>query len=593
MLAAETVDNVRKLPDIVNVIGSYVKLTKRGRNYIGLCPFHSEKSPSFTVSPEKRIWHCFGCHESGDLISFVQKVDHLTFVEAVKSIATQSNIEIIEENQPIKFSKQDQERKLVLDFLGEAKFFFIDQLKESANARRYFHDRQLNDESIEKWQLGFAPSKIDIKAMSPQFSRYESVLNQTGIIVKTESGAWVSRFRNRVIIPILDHNSRTIGFGGRLIEDYDNMAKYINSNENILFSKRQLLFGLNRAKSAIKREGYAILMEGYMDVMMAHQFGFQQTVGSMGTALTNEQVKLLARFTDTIYLALDNDNAGQQAMQRGYEVLKSHQFKVMVIPYDEKDPADFLLKYGPEEFENRIKNANSIIETLINRILGQNQNISAEIIPKVLDQLVPFLQQEKNTIIQNRYLTLISSKFGIDSELVLAKIQKKRYTKIPSRTNQNVQITNKYQKAEEWILMASAISLEHREKLRSMISESDFISDTSKNIYLELSKISGINHEILDQISNEAMKSKLVQILIEGEKIELISEAILEKCCETLKEYKSKQRIKEIKQLLKQSNTELSDEQELQLLSELQQLQFSKMEDANGESKPGDSDDYS
>ena len=353
----EVIEEVRTKNDIVDVIGSYVKIQKKGSSYFGLCPFHNEKSPSFSVSGYKQIYYCFGCGAGGNVISFIMNYENYTFPEAVKLLAERAGIALPE----VEFSaeakeKQSQKAKL-LEINKEAARYFYYQLRteKGKQGRDYFVNRQLSEETMKKFGLGYAlktPNDLTMYLKSKGYS--DDLLVEAGISAFDERFGLHDKFWNRVIFPIQDMNHKVIGFGGRVMGD--GTPKYLNSPETMVFDKSRNLYGLNFARTS--RAGNFILCEGYMDVIAMHQAGFTQAVASLGTAFTSGQANLLRRYTDEVLLSYDSDGAGVKAALRALEILKEAGLTGKIInlePY--KDPDEFMKNLGKEAFEERIRQA--------------------------------------------------------------------------------------------------------------------------------------------------------------------------------------------------------------------------------------------
>ena len=353
----EVIEEVRTKNDIVDVIGSYVKIQKKGSSYFGLCPFHNEKSPSFSVSGYKQIYYCFGCGAGGNVISFIMNYENYTFPEAVKLLAERAGVALPE----VEFSaeakeKQSQKAKL-LEINKEAARYFYYQLRtdKGKQGRDYFVSRQLSEETMKKFGLGYAlktPNDLTMYLKSKGYS--DDLLVEAGISAFDERFGLHDKFWNRVIFPIQDMNHKVIGFGGRVMGD--GTPKYLNSPETMVFDKSRNLYGLNFARTS--RAGNFILCEGYMDVIAMHQAGFTQAVASLGTAFTSGQANLLRRYTDEVLLSYDSDGAGVKAALRALEILKEAGLTGKIInlePY--KDPDEFMKNLGKEAFEERIRQA--------------------------------------------------------------------------------------------------------------------------------------------------------------------------------------------------------------------------------------------
>ena len=353
----EIIEEVRSRNDIVDVVGQYVSLKRTGANYVGLCPFHNEKSPSFSVSPSKQMFYCFGCRVGGNVFSFLMKYDNLTFGEAVKTLAERGGVKLPEEDESPEAKKLRDMRTTLFEINKEAAKYYVYQLKQPSGAKglAYFRDRALTDETIKRFGLGYSNVTSDDLVRYLKKKGYsDALIIKAGLASHDDKYGTHDKFWNRVMFPILDANSKVIGFGGRVMGD--GKPKYLNSPETPIFDKSRNLFGLNYAKNA--RAGYIIICEGYMDVIAMHQAGFQMAVASLGTAFTPQQAQLLKRYTDTVILSYDSDGAGTSAALRGIQILKDAGLKGKVLnlkPY--KDPDEFIKNEGKEAFEERIRKA--------------------------------------------------------------------------------------------------------------------------------------------------------------------------------------------------------------------------------------------
>ena len=370
----EIIEEVRTKNDIVDVIGSYVKIQKKGSSYFGLCPFHSEKSASFSVSGHKQIYYCFGCGAGGNVLSFIMNYENYTFQEAVKFLADRAGIKL-PEVEPSQEAKEKQSKKSkLLEVNKAAATYFYYQLRNEAGkiGYDYFKGRELSDETMQKFGLGYArktSNDLTLYLKSKGFT--DDLLVEAGISAVDEKYGIHDKFWNRVMFPIQDVNHKVIGFGGRVMGDAK--PKYLNSPETLIFDKSRNLYGLNFARTS--RAGNIILCEGYMDVIAMHQAGFTQAVASLGTAFTPGQANLLRRYTDEVLLSYDSDGAGTKAALRALEILKEAGLTGKIINLDPyKDPDEFIKKMGKEAFEERIKNAeNSFLFEI--RILKRDYNL--------------------------------------------------------------------------------------------------------------------------------------------------------------------------------------------------------------------------
>lgn len=352
----EIVEEVRSRNDIVDVISGYVKLQKKGSNYFGLCPFHNEKSPSFSVSPQKQMYYCFGCGAGGNVITFLMEYESYTFLEALKILADRAGVKLPE----VEYSKEERikadRRSILLEINKLAANYFYYQLQQPQGKMgyEYFRNRQLSDDTIRRFGLGFAnKTSSDLYQYLRAKGYGDDILKDTGLVTVEERGTH-DKFWNRVMFPIMDVNNRVIGFGGRVMGD--GTPKYLNSPETLIFDKSRNLYGLNYARTS--REKYILACEGYMDVIAMHQAGFTNAVASLGTAFTSQQAALLKRYTDTVILTYDSDGAGVRAALRAIPILKEVGISTRVLslkPY--KDPDEFIKNMGADAFRERIQAA--------------------------------------------------------------------------------------------------------------------------------------------------------------------------------------------------------------------------------------------
>ncbi len=406
-------DEVRAKNDIVEVISSYVKLERRGNRYVGLCPFHSEKTPSFNVIPHLQIYHCFGCKASGDVFKFLQEREHLTFYEAVVQLATRAGIPLPREERTPEEERAYRERRAMYEALEMAARFFHHQLLEEPGkqAREYLQGRGLTEETIRQFRLGWAPGYGRLlRALRGRYS--PEVLQKAGLILPRRDGSgYMDTFFNRVMFPITDLTGRVIGFGGRILEG--DGPKYKNTSETPLFSKRHVLFGLAQAKEAMRAQNQAIIVEGYMDVITPHQFGIRNVVAPLGTALTDQQAELLRRQAEQVIVAFDADTAGQMAALRGLEKLYDAGCDVRILRLpDGKDPDEFIRAHGPEGFQRCVDEAMPLIEFKVRLALSRYPENTPEAKARALEAVARVLADLKNDVLREEYARRVADELA-------------------------------------------------------------------------------------------------------------------------------------------------------------------------------------
>lgn len=412
----DLVEEIRTKNDIVDVISSYVKLQKKGANHWGLCPFHGEKTPSFSVHQGRQMYHCFGCGESGNVYTFVMRYENYSFPEAVKMLADRAGVQLPELEYTEEMRKRESRRARLLEVNKEAAKFFYYQLRSPAGAagRQYFVQRGLSDETMHRFGLGYSgKSGVELVQYLRKKGFEDELIKEAGLANFSERSGLVSQFWNRVMFPIQDGNHRVIGFGGRVMGKGE--PKYLNSPETPVFDKRRNLYGLNFARTA--RSGYMIICEGYMDVIAMHQAGFTQAVASLGTAFTPEQANLLRRYTDTVLLAYDSDGAGVKAALKGIGLLRDAGISGKVInmqPY--KDPDEFMKAMGREAFEERIRQAENSFFFEIRILESQFDMSDPEAKTKFHREIAKKLCDFSEDVERDNYLQAVAEKYFIGIE---------------------------------------------------------------------------------------------------------------------------------------------------------------------------------
>ncbi len=409
----EIVEEVRSKNDIVDVVSGYVKLQKKGGRHWGLCPFHNEKSPSFSVNGDMQVYHCFGCGAGGNVYTFVMNYENYSFPEAIRMLAERAGVQLPEEDESEEQRRKEGRRARLLAVNREAAKFFYYQLRspQGETGYRYLKKRELSDETIHKFGLGFAGKNGAVLVQYLRGKGFEDeLIQEAGLASHSERHGMISQFWNRVMYPIQDTNNRVIGFGGRVMGDGE--PKYLNSPETPVFDKRRNLYGLNYARKA--RSSNIILCEGYMDVIAMHQAGFTQAVASLGTAFTGEQAALLRRYTDNVLLAYDSDGAGVKAALRGIAILREAGLTGKVInmqPY--KDPDEFIKALGREKFEERIQQAENSFFFEVRILEGQFHMEDPEEKTRFHREIAKKLCEFSEEVERDNYLQAIADKYFI------------------------------------------------------------------------------------------------------------------------------------------------------------------------------------
>ena len=422
------IDEIKNRLDIVEVIGSYIKLQKAGVNFRAICPFHSEKKPSFFVSPTRQIWHCFGCSKGGDIFGFVKEIENVEFGDALRILAQRAGVELT--RQTPEYAKLKTERQRLYEICELTSLFFEKQLEASSvgkEAKRYLLGRGITEESIKKWRLGYSPDTwqgLSDFLVSKGYTKEEA--ERAGLSIKNERGSFFDRFRGRIIFPIFDLNSQVIGFGGRVFKEKDKeeIAKYVNTPNTLLYDKSRVLYGLDRAKLEIRRRDACVLVEGYTDVIMSHQAGIFNVVATSGTALTLWQLKILKRYSENLILGFDMDVAGDSATKRGIDLAQSQGFNIKIVRLQAgKDAADIISK-NPKEWETSLQNSKSILEFYFETAFSAKNPKTPEGKKEIAKILLPVLKRIPNQIEKSFWLQKLSKNLEVREEDLREELKK-------------------------------------------------------------------------------------------------------------------------------------------------------------------------
>ena len=577
----EILSNVKDSNDIVEVISQYVHLKRSGRNYFGLCPFHNEKSPSFSVSPDKQIFHCFGCGVGGNVITFISKIEGLGFKESVENLAERAGIKLptIGNNEDSKIEELKAKVYKVNSFTAN---YYHKRLYEprSKIGQEYVKKRKLTNETLESYNLGFSGNFDELyKELRKEGFQDEEIL-ESGLVNKNENGKYIDRYRNRFMIPILDVRNRVIAFGGRVLDD--SKPKYINSPENIVYSKGKHLFGLNVAKKGDTKK--LLIVEGYMDAISLHQRGITNVVASLGTALTTNQGWLLRKNTEQVILGFDSDGAGQNAILRAMEVMQNMGCDMRVLQMTgAKDPDEFIIKYGAARFQKLINEAISLIEFKV-KILKQNLNLDvAGDKVKFLNEISKLLAKIDNSIEREIYIEKIAKGYNISKEAIFGQVNKLQYSNKKSVSNlektkpvlpkkENKEIQEDIIKRENLLISILINTPENFQLIEQNIKEEDFKYEINKKIvkilYEELKKENSNVSSILDKIEDDEIQSHLTMIMAEDYGIIDEKKAIED----ILKKYEKEKLENRRDELIKLTSIEENQEVKKQLGKELNDI---------------------
>ncbi|SHH71000.1 DNA primase [Desulfosporosinus lacus DSM 15449] len=432
----EVIEEVRSRTDIVEIISEYVSLQRKGKNYLGLCPFHAEKTPSFTVTPEKQMFYCFGCNVGGNAFSFLMKKENWSFVESIQNLASRYGVSLPEKELSPREREANRRRQRFEEINELATGYFHDlllNLPEGELGRLYFEKRGVDLDTMKSFRLGYAPDRWDgLLTYMLERGVQAHELAENGLALERgtqgKGGGYYDRFRNRVLFSILDRRNHTIGFGGRVLDD--SLPKYLNSPETAFFNKGHHLYGMHRAHQGIREKGFALLVEGYMDVIALQKSGYPNAVASLGTALTREQAKLLRRYTQRVVLLYDSDEAGIQAALRGGEILRDAGIRLDVATLTgAKDPDEFLKRYGVEDFEKALSQVLTYVEFKYRTIVQETPPQTIQEKAELVVRLAPDILKVSSPIEREGYERFLSLELGLTLEAVqreIARLEQKK-----------------------------------------------------------------------------------------------------------------------------------------------------------------------
>jgi DNA primase len=583
------IDDLKRQADIVRVIQDYVQLKKKGANWMACCPFHKEKTPSFSVSPAKEIFYCFGCHKGGSVFNFVMEIERVAFPEAIKIVADKVGMPLPRMVDDGRFEARRQESDLVIQLNTWAMEWWQQQLessKEALIAREYLKEREITEETQETFRLGYAPDSWEALAA---FLRHKGAtqehIDRSGLVVKKDEGGSYDRFRGRLMFPVLDVQGRPIAFGGRTLKQ-DEGAKYINSPETPAYVKGRNLFGLNLTRDEIRRQGFVILVEGFLDLIVPFQFGVRNVVASLGTALTPEQAKLLSRFARKVVVNYDGDRAGIQAAKKAIEILLAEdlEVKVLVLP-DNADPDEYIRKFGLTEYQQQRAQAQPHIQFVIESALrDRNLHRPAEK-AEAVDEVLPYIRAVKSGIQKREYFDMAMDALGIDRENVNTSTWRRELWQTV-RDKRNVRsdsvpaLTRRQEAtaAEQRLLSLLLADANLRRDVLPMLKAEDYQDLATASIFKALLELQQegveIDFDTLNgRLGDDEFGAQTVPMVLMNSSLHGSNEHyVAEECVLTFRLMKIEQRIEELRRELAMAEREQDSERVSRLSAEQIQL---------------------
>lgn len=555
------IDDLKRQADIVRVIQDYVQLKKKGANWMACCPFHKEKTPSFSVSPVKEIFYCFGCHKGGSVFNFVMEIERVSFPEAIKLVAEKSGVPLPVMVDDSRFQARRLESEEVIELNKWALEWWEQQLESSAEgriARDYLKAREITDETSKTFRLGYAPDSWEaLSSHLRQKGATQDQIERSGLVVKKEGGTGsYDRFRGRLIFPVMDIQGKPIAFGGRTLRDED--AKYINSPETAAYIKGRNLFGLNLTRDEIRRNGFVILVEGFLDLIVPYQFGIRNVAASLGTALTPDQVKLLARFARKVVVNYDGDKAGVQAAKKAIEILLAEdlEVKILVLP-DGADPDDFLKKSGATEYHRRRGEAQPHIQFVIDQAVVDRKLSNPADKEAAIDEVLPYVRAVRSRIQKREYFDIAMDSLRISD----ATMRRELWHSIRGGFGDGArarQITSKPPQvkptvAEEHLLSVVFADETLRGSVLRMLQPEDYEDLVTAEIFRALLELDRANQEItfdslIEKTDGDERVTALLPMLMMNESLHALNEHYSpEECVFTFRLMKIQNRIDELR----------------------------------------------
>jgi len=579
----EKISEIQRSINIIDIVSDFIALKQTGKNFLGLCPFHHEKTPSFTVNEEKQIYKCFGCGEGGTVFNFLMKQESLTFPEAINALAEKANIRI----DVFDKKEKHQGTNILFKVNEQATRFFVDMLLKTSEGKRprdYVSSRSINDNSIKKFRLGYAPNRWDsIVNKSKEWGADTPLLERAGLILRKQDKCY-DRFRNRLMFPIFDSQNRPVGFGARALDN--SLPKYLNSPETPIFSKSKTLYGINWAKESMKKNRKVLLMEGYTDVIIAHQHGIDWSVAVLGTALTREHVRLLRRYCDKAVLVFDADTAGQKSSERNLDIFIEEDFDVNIVLLPKGyDPYDFIIKRGKHRFLEQVEKAYDFFSFKVKLSERKWDMSSVSGRTSAIDDILSTAMKIPDILKRDLTIKRVAEEMSIDEQLLRnhsAKFTglKKRQTEIKQSRDQIAGKVNKAKSADYQVEMSILGLMINRNDLIKKV-ETDIGFDSFRNNEI-LSIAKGISEiysrkgqvilsDIFPMLDSSEMSRDMVDTISEQESMEEClmvghtdaGEKMLKECIQYIRKKKNRKSLEQARKKMSDLHRSKGSEQEV------------------------------
>ncbi len=593
------IDDLRRQADIVRVVQDYVSLKKKGANWMACCPFHQEKTPSFSVSPSKDIFYCFSCQKGGSVFNFVMEIERVSFPEAVRIVAEKSNVPLPQLVDDKRFEARRQEADEIIEMNSWALAWWEAQLEEgnqeAKRAREYIMGREITEETCKAFHLGYAPDSWDgLVAHLKRRGASDGQIERSGLVVKKDAGGFYDRFRGRLIFPVMDAQGRAVAFGGRIMQAGE--PKYLNSPETAAYTKGRHLYGLHQTRDEIRRKKFAILVEGYLDLIIPFQAGVRNAVASLGTALTPEQAKLLGRFARKVVVNYDGDKAGVQAAKRAIETLLAEDFevKVLVLP-DNADPDEFIKRFGVEAYQERRGKALPHIQFVLDQAVRDRDLRRPAEKAAAVEDVLPYVRAVRNTIQRREYFDMTMDRLRVEEQTLRQELW--QLVKQSAASSAGTSVRQKVAQAtgaqptvaEQKLLELLVHDEDLRRDILPLMEEADYEELPTASIFRALVELTEAGQEVdfsslSAKTEGDPVASDLVPLLLMGESERAEGEAVddvlavAESCFLALREMMVDRRLNELRTEAAGAENEGDTERQNRLTLEIMEWQRRRAE---------------
>ena len=572
----QLIDQIQEKTDIVEVISRYVPLKKLGRNYKAPCPFHNEKTPSFIVSPDKQIYHCFGCGAGGNVFSFLMKHENLQFPEVIEMLAEKCGVAL-----PKNIGGKSADNVLANQLYkinDLACQFFQSSLANNRIAKEYIQSRGVGEETLKKFKIGFAPNSWD--AISIFFKKHsidQAMLEKAGLVVANDKGGHYDRFRNRLIFPIIDLKDRVIGFGARVLDS--SLPKYLNSPETPIYSKGRNLYGLNFSKEDIKKSGHFLVVEGYLDFIVPYQAGIKNIIATLGTALTTDQIKLLKRFANTAVMIYDPDEAGEAASLRNLDLFITEDVNVYIAELPEGlDPDSYIRKFGLDDFLKLKKSSKNIFDYKLGKLTNRFNINTAHGKMSIAAEMLPTIARINNAVLKSTLIKKLAEKLGVDEESIRSELKKVKGDYSVRRFVATVTEVKKHSTSAEIIMLA--LMLEGSRiigRIADALSPDEFKNSSIRDVVNAIFDLHKENKEVtpsrlINHFSESAEAATLITEAVGISEIIGDKEKALSDCIARMKKDNLKERMTMIQDAIRIAHTQKNDDRVKELVAQYNEL---------------------